>query len=139
MSFGSSTKYTFAIPDLVLSTIPSGSILLTVTFLYSFPSISLKSSATAIDAKHAIKKPRIFILFSLRKSQAPVLSAYGMSYKIFPGGTLKISKPDNPAPVRDNARSSPHFEARMKTKKARRRLHLHGLDHVARVETASHT
>src|SRR5438093_10098035 len=104
---------------------PSGSTRLTVTFLYSFPSIALKSSATVIDAKHAIKKATIFILFSLRKSQAPVLSAYGMSYKIFPGGTLTISKPDNPAPIRDNARPSPHFEARTKTKKARQRLHLH--------------
>src|SRR5439155_9571563 len=120
---------------------PSASTRLTVTFLYSFPSIALKSSATAMDAKHAIKKARIFILFSLRKNQAPVLSAYGMSYKIFPGGTLKISKPDSTAPIRDNVRSSPHFEVRMKTKKARQQLHLHSLDshRVARRVHTLHT
>src|SRR6266496_469385 len=145
MSFGSSTKYSFEIPDLVLSTMPSGSTRLTVTFLYSFPSIALKSSATAMDAKHAIKKARIFILFSLRKSQASVLSAYGMSYKIFPGRSLKSSKPDNPAPIRDNVRSWPHFEVRTKTRKARQRLHLHSLDshrvdrRVHRLHTLSQT
>jgi hypothetical protein len=36
--------------------------------LYSFPSIALKSSATAIDAKHTIKNVRNFILLSLRKT-----------------------------------------------------------------------
>src|SRR6266705_5902707 len=77
---------------------PSGSTRLTATFLYSFPLIALKSSATAIDAKHAIKKARIFILFSLRKSQAPVLSAYGMSYKIFPGGRYRQSLLDKASP-----------------------------------------
>src|SRR6266536_3175058 len=45
-----------------MSTIPSGSTRLTVTFLYSFPSIALKSAARATDAKHRIKKMRIFIL-----------------------------------------------------------------------------
>jgi hypothetical protein len=34
---------------------PSGSTRLTVAFLYSFPLIVLKSSASAIDAKHTIK------------------------------------------------------------------------------------
>jgi hypothetical protein len=46
-------KYNLEIPDLVLSTMPSGSTRLTVAFIYSLPSIVLKSSASAIDADGA--------------------------------------------------------------------------------------
>jgi hypothetical protein len=40
---------------LLLTTIPSGSTRFTVTFLYSFPSTVLKSSASAIDTDSAVK------------------------------------------------------------------------------------
>jgi len=43
------------IPNLVLITIPSGSTQNSVAFLYSLPSVVLKSSANAADAKHEIK------------------------------------------------------------------------------------
>jgi len=62
-----STKYTFEIPDFVCSTMPSGSTRVTVTFLYSFPVPSLKSSAKAAVVRHRIKKGRTFIL-ELRES-----------------------------------------------------------------------
>src|SRR6266496_630341 len=42
-----------------MSTMPSGSTRLTVTFLYSFPSVVLKSSANAIDAKQTIKIAKV--------------------------------------------------------------------------------
>src|SRR6266704_3211807 len=38
-----------------MTTMPSGSTRLSLTFLYSFPSIVLKSSARATDAKQTIK------------------------------------------------------------------------------------
>src|SRR5436190_8571216 len=41
---------------------PSGSTRVTVTFLYSFPLSSLKSSATATVVKHRIRKGTTFIL-----------------------------------------------------------------------------
>ena len=47
------------IPDLPLITMPSASTRLTVTFLYSFPAIVLKSSASAIDAKHTIRIAKV--------------------------------------------------------------------------------
>src|SRR6266508_2986681 len=45
-----------------MSTMPSGSTRLILTFLYSFPSIVLKSSARTTEAENRIKKVRIFIL-----------------------------------------------------------------------------
>jgi hypothetical protein len=46
----------------VMITIPSGSTRLTVTFLYSLPSVVLKSSASAIDAKQTIKMTNIALI-----------------------------------------------------------------------------
>ena len=78
---GNSTKYTFEIPDFVFSTMPSGSARVTVTFLYSFPVTSLKSSAKATVVKHRIKKGRTFIL-QLRES---FLRGRVVQYKNFLG------------------------------------------------------
>src|SRR5439155_218044 len=44
-----------------MSTMPSGSTRVTLTFLYSFPSIALKSSASATDAQHRIINVKIII------------------------------------------------------------------------------
>ena len=46
----------------VLTTIPSASTRVTVASLYSFLSLVLKSSASAIDAKHTIKITRVGVL-----------------------------------------------------------------------------
>src|SRR5947207_8714590 len=62
-------------PDLLTRTIPSGSTRLTLTFLYSFPLIALKSSAKATDANQRIRKARIFILSSPRKTTRDTIFA----------------------------------------------------------------
>src|SRR5437773_12458398 len=46
----------------VFSTMPSGSTRLTVTFLYSFPVTSLKSSARETVVKHKISEATTFML-----------------------------------------------------------------------------
>jgi len=48
-------------PDFVINTMPSGSTRLTFALLYSFPSIVLKSSARATDAKQRIETASVFI------------------------------------------------------------------------------
>ena len=48
-------KYSFTMPDFVLSTMPSGSIRLTVASLYSLPRMVRKSSARVSDADSAAK------------------------------------------------------------------------------------
>src|SRR5437773_9791163 len=50
-------------PTLVVSTMPSGSTRLTVTFLYSFPSIVLKSSAKAKEERQAKAKQATAVIF----------------------------------------------------------------------------
>src|SRR6266550_1065028 len=49
-------------PDFVFSTIPSGSMRVTVASLYSLPLTVLKSSAKAADAQHRIKNVATFVL-----------------------------------------------------------------------------
>jgi len=53
-------------PEKVI-TIPSGSTRLTLTFLYSFPSIVLKSSASAIDAASAAKIASVVCQYFMRR------------------------------------------------------------------------
>ena len=50
-----------------LSTMPSGSARFTVTFLYSFPSTVLKSSASAIDAASAAKIASVVCQYFMRR------------------------------------------------------------------------
>jgi hypothetical protein len=59
------------IPDLLLTTMPSGSTRFTVTFLYSLPSIVLKSSASAIDADSAAKIASAVLFIAPALSQFP--------------------------------------------------------------------
>src|SRR5581483_10271648 len=55
-------------PDLLVSTMPSGSTRLTVTSLYSFPVSVLKSSAGATEMKDRIKKVRGLICIRMLRS-----------------------------------------------------------------------
>src|SRR5437667_12575725 len=70
-------------PALPVSTMPSGSTRLTVTFLYSFPASVLKSSATASEMKDRLRKVRDFICMLLIRS--PRFQNIGFRVKTIPG------------------------------------------------------
>ena len=59
-------KYTFEIPVLVLSSIPSASTRLTVASLYTLPLVVLKSSESASDANRIAQTTTVVLQYFTR-------------------------------------------------------------------------